>query len=503
MSDLKNRVIIVQKDEHENKKGPHLSWSIYGKGINHFKWWLLGGSLVFGILGFVGAKFIYNPAKETLTTTITPALALNEDGTAYLDGSVYRATDLISKDNIEAVLAQNSSYKYTYDKLMEKNTFTISPTEKTELVDGVSTTVKTYSTYILTTKPGVFKTTNEARNFIKSLINYEIERSKTAISSFSFSTCLPDSISFNSLSFDRMVEKLNSQYENLVDDYTSMVTKIGSNTIINNKTLSSYYSDYVDNYSNNQFNIISGQLVTNKFVNISNKEEAKQKIYEYEDLKASYEKRFISLASTLNTDTALLDKLIQINSGKDGISEQIAVQITELTDQIKELQLEQSNMISELTQIGYNCTIDNNNNVTITKSTDTNNYLYKLNEYISSSSDETDWSKGCIAYKKTLLNFYTYLTNDTKTASSLYRTIYSSSQRNTIEVKESNNGTLSGHISNMLVAVIFLILGYVILSLSFAITEMNLQYNKTLEANSNVIQDAVIDSPKNINDEQK
>ncbi len=503
MSDLKNRVIIVQKDEHESKKGPHLSWSIYGKGINHFKWWLLGGSLAFSILGFVGAKFIYNPAKETLTTTITPALALNEDGTAYLDGSVYRATDLISKDNIEAVLAQNPSYKYTYDKLMEKNTFTISPTDKTELVDGVSTTVKSYSTYILTTKPGVFKTTNEARNFIKSLINYEIERSKTSISSFSFSTCLPDSISFNSLSFDRMVEKLNSQYENLVDDYTSMVTKIGTNTIINNKTLSSYYSDYVYNYSNNQFNIISGQLVTNKFVNISNKEEAKQKIYEYEDLKASYEKRFISLASTLNTDTALLDKLIQINSGKDGISEQLAVQITELTDEIKELQLEQSNMISELTQIGYNCTIDDDNNVTITKSTDTNNYLYKLNEYLSSSSDETDWSKGCVAYKKSLLNFYTNLIDDTEKASSLYRTIYSSSQRNTIEVKESNNGTLSGHISNMLVAVVFLVLGYVILSLSFAITEMNLQYNKTLEANSNVIQDAVIDSPKSISDEQK
>lgn len=504
MSDLKNKVIIVQKDEQENKKGPRLTWSIYGKAINHFKWWLLGGTLAFGILGYLGAKFVYNPSKEVLTTTITPALALNEDGTAYLDGSVYRATDLISKENIETVLNNNPSYKYTYDKLMEKNTFTISPTEKTEIIDGTSTTIQSYSTYILTTKPGNFKNANEARNFIKLLINYEIERSKTSISSFSFSTCLPDSISFNSLSFDRMVEKLNTQYDNLVTDYTSMIKRIGSNTIINQKTLSSYYSDYIYNYSNNQFNIISGQLATNKYVNISNKDEAQQKIYEYEDLKASYEKRFIAIASTLNTDSALLDKLIQINSGKDGINEQIASQITDLTAEIKELQIEQSDMITELTQIGYNCSIDNNNNVTITRSTDTNNYLYKLNEYISSTSEETEWSKGCVNYKKVLIKFYNNLTTDTESASSLYRTIYSSSQRNTIEVKESNNGTLSGHLPNMVVAAISLVLGYIVLSLSFAVAEMNIQFSKTLNDGENTFKNAVIDNTTvAINDEEK
>ena len=502
MSDTKNNVLIIQKDE-EKKKGPHLSWSIYGKGVNHFKWWLLGGTLIFGILGYVGAKFIYNPTKESLTTTITPALALNDDNTTYLDGTVYKPSDLISKANIEAVLEQNPSFKYTYDKLMEKNTFTISPTETTEIVNGTSTTVKTYSTYVLTTKSGTFKSTTEARNFIKALVNYEVEKSKTAVSSFSFTSCLPELTSFNSSSFDDMVEKLNTQYSNLNDDYSKLIKKIGGNTIISDKTLSTHYSDFIYKYSNNQFKIIAGQLATNKYVNISNKEEAQQKIYEYEDLKASYENRFITIASTLNSDMELFNSLIQINTGKDSMSEQLAKQISELSIEIKDLQTEQNEMISELTQIGYDCIVDSNYNVTVTKSTDTNNYLYKLNEYISSSSDENEWSKGCVSFKTKLVNFYNSLKNDTTEASSIYKTIYSSSQRNTIDVKESNYGTLSGHISNMLIAVVFLVVGYVILSLSFAIAEMNIQYNKTLKENAPIIQDAVIDQKPELTDSKE
>lgn len=475
----KNRVIIVQNEEKE-KKGPRLSWAIYGKGIHHFRWWIIGGTLAFGILGYIGCKFLYNPKKETLTTTITPSLVLNDDKSAYLDGTPYRANDIISKENIEKVLENNPQYKYTYEQLMESNTFNISPTEITS-ADGA--TINTFSTYTLTTKPGSFKSEKEARSFIRLLVNYEAERSRNAISSFSFASALVDEDSFLNLSFDNMVESLNTQSADLKKDYEKMIQKFGYNVNVEGKNLSQYYSNLNYYYSTYQFKSLSGQLSTNKYVNVSTKEEARQKIYEYEDLKATYEKRFASIAATLNTDLNLFEKLVGINTGTGEMSDSLAVQITELSTEIKNLQAEQSEMIEELTQIGYNCRKDNNNanDIIIEKSEGTDNYLAKLNEYIASPDDETDWSKGCVRYKTVLMNYYKKLNEDTTNASELLKTICSTPERNNMVVKESNMGTLNGHMPSIVLACVGLVLGFVILSFVFSIVEMNFQPKKKEE----------------------
>ena len=496
MSDNKNRIIVIQKDEENKTKGPHLSWAIYGKGINHFKWWIIGGTAVFAILGFLGSKFFYNSKNDVITTTITPSLALNDSKETYLDGTVYKQNDIISRQNIEAILEDNPSFKYTYDSLMENNVFSISPTEISEIVNGVTTTKMTYETYILSTKPGAFKSEKETREFIKLLVNYEIERSKTAATSFSFATALPSKDSFQVLSFDKMVESLNAQFEYLSKDYAKMVKNYGASYIVDGSTLSSCASEFTYQYSGYQFRTLSGQLSSNKYVNISSKDEARKTILEYKDLKSTYETRFATIASTLNSDLSLFNNLVSLNSGKDSISESLSNQIESLSSEIKALQEEQAQMITELTQIGYVCTKDSNNNVTITNSTDDNNYLYKLNEYINDPDEETDWSRSCVAFKNILTTFYDNLAKDTDRASSLYRMIAVNSNRNTIDVKESNMGTLSGHIPNPVSAIACAILGFGILSLSFAIAEMNLSYNRALKEKSMEITASTDDSKK-------
>ena len=139
---------------------------------------------------------------------------------------------------------------------------------------------------------------------------------------------------------------------------------------------------------------------------------------------------------------------------------------------------------------------DSISNVTITNSTDDNNYLYKLNEYINDPDEETDWSRSCVAFKNILTTFYDNLAKDTDRASSLYRMIAVNSNRNTIDVKESNMGTLSGHIPNPVSAIACAILGFGILSLSFAIAEMNLSYNRALKEKSMEITASTDDSKK-------
>ena len=496
MADSRNRIVIVQQDEEQKKKGPHLSWSTYGKGVNHFKWWIIGGTIVFGVLGYLGSKFFYNSKKDTITTTITPSLVLSETKDTYLDGSVYRPSDIISKQNIEQVLNENPSYKYTYDELMEKGAFSISPTEISEVVDGVTTTKQTYDTYILTTKPGVFKNEKQARNFIKLLINCEITRAQSAASSFSFATFLPSKDSFQTMSFDKMVDSLATQSSYLTKDYEKMIKTYGANYIVDGSTLSAHFSEFSYQYSSYQFKTLSGQLSRNKYVNVSTKEEAKKTILEYEDLKSSYEKRFASIASTLTSDLSLFNSLVNLNTGKDTTSSSLTEQIENLANEIKNLQTEQAEMISELTQIGYACTKDENNNVSITKSSDTNNYLSKLTEYINDPNEETEWSKSNVSFKKALNSFYDDLIEDTDKASRLYRLISVNSNRNSIDVRESNMGTLSGHIPNPVSALVVAILGYGILSLAFAIAEMNIEYSKTLKENKTEIVAAIDDSEK-------
>lgn len=478
---------MQNSDDNNKKKGPHLSWSTYGKGIHHFKWWILGGTLLSSIAGFLFSKFVYNPKKETITTTLTQSLALDDSKSAYPDGSVYKHTDIISKDNIEAVLEANPEFKYTYESLMEKNAFTVTPITTTVTVDEVSTEVASKDAYTMTTKPGVFRNEKEARKFIRLLVNYEISKAEKAVSSFSYATCLPSKENFSLLTFDKMVDSLNNQFSYLEADYSDLISTFGTNLIVDGSSLANHHVDLTYKYTSYQFKILSGQLATNKYVNITDKTDAQQKIFEYEDLKASYEKRFAVIASTLNTDISLFEKIIGISSGKDSIDASYSKQILELSEEIKSLQTEQASMISELTQIGYQCTKDDDNNVTITKSSDGNSYLQKLNDYINAPEEETEWSKGCATFRNSLTAFYTNLVADTEKASEIFRSIYSTKGRNTIDVKESNMGTLTGHISNLLSAAVCLILGFLLFSLAFALVEMNLDYNrKTVKASSTI-----------------
>lgn len=80
----KTNIIIRQ----EQKKGeePHLTWGSYIHQVNVFKWWILGVTLVGAIAGYAGAKFVLNPRRENITSTLSYSLPLNNDSSEFIDG---------------------------------------------------------------------------------------------------------------------------------------------------------------------------------------------------------------------------------------------------------------------------------------------------------------------------------------------------------------------------------------------------------------------------------
>jgi hypothetical protein len=236
-----------------------------------------------------------------------------------------------------------------------------------------------------------------------------------------------------------------------------------------------YYRDFTANYTESQFASLSGRLLNDKLVNISSETEAEAKVNEYANLKASYEKDFKEILPELNTNRSLLASLTAISQPTENISEQI----NELTTSIESLQKKKQKMILELENIGYSVT-ETDTAITVKELTSADEgyedtYLYKLRNHTP------EWIASCVTFKTDLCVLYASLDTDTDSASRIYRTAYQTGNYNTIIVSEANMGTLTGHISNMLVAGVGIVGGYVVSSFIFAEIYINKDAKKKEE----------------------
>ncbi len=469
------KVLIIQNSNHKN--GPRLTMADYGRSVKHFKWWIIGISLACGLVGYLGSNFILNPSREKMTTNIEYSLALNSDENGkpvtYLDGTSYKYSDIISEDNIRGVLAQkdengNAIWHYDYGSLMNKNAFSIAPKQYSVTTgEDTTTLVDSDTQFIITTTPAAFGGADNARNFLRALVKYEINRASNAIGSYSFDYYLPSTQgTFQTMEFSTMVDQLSNQYKYLSSAYGKMMTKFSGSFVVDGRKISDYYREFTANYTESQFASLSGRLLNDKLVNISSTAEANDKVKEYANLKASYEKDFKEILSSLTTNRALLASLTSIAQPTENIAEQI----NNLTASIESLQKKKQKMIFELENIGYSVT-ETETEITVKElpfedenhnPINTDTYLYKLKNH------DEEWIQSCVKFKTDLCVLFSSLDNDTDSASKIYRTAYQTGNYNTIIVTEANMGTLTGHISNMIVAGIGLVGGYLATSFVFA-----------------------------------
>ena len=454
--DQTNKIIVVENPA--TAKTNHLTWKGYGKGIKHFKYWILGISLGCAILGYIGGKFILNPGRETLTTNIEADLALNEDRTAYLDGKSFFYSNIISRDNIAGTIQENEKFaNYNADKLLKDASFNITP----KTTNGT----ESKTSFTITCKPSAFKSTTECKEFLKDLLNFEVKKAETATSSFAYSSKLPSSIdTLASMEFDDIISSCQNQYDYLSSCYQDMEDTFNSYFVADDKTLNAHYIDFQTKFESLKWSQLKGDFYINKYVNISSLKECQTKIGIYKNLKATYEVELKTLQNNISKDKALLESLCNIQQPDNTIS----AKIISLSNEISSYETTKQKMLLKLADIGYDIKETQGGFLfNETYDTDENTYIYKL------SNANQNYVDSCISFKSSLNKVYQALVEATDKATILYQACNKNSDNNNIYVLDANMGTISGHISNFLIAGVLLVVGFLLSSFIFAEIDIN------------------------------
>lgn len=165
----KTKIIIRQDNGKSNV--PHLMWGEYIHQVNSYKWWIIAVSLIGALAGFGGAKYLINPKREKITSSLSFRLPLNKQQDAFLDGTPFDGRDLISKANVDAVIKNSSDFKnLNPDKVY--SALSISPVEVT--TDNKTISSKTEFNLVTSVKP--FDGSEQAQAFIGALIDYEVNK---------------------------------------------------------------------------------------------------------------------------------------------------------------------------------------------------------------------------------------------------------------------------------------------------------------------------------------
>lgn len=466
MEEKKQEKIIVVQNNAKASDGPHLSGQGYLRGIYRFKYWIIALTLGFGIVGYLVTRFLINPSRETLTTNIESKLALSKDGTAYLDGTAFSYTDIVSKDNIKEVVENNPSFShYNVDHLSNSNAFSIVMTTITSQ-DNIITEPNRYT---ITTTLSDFSSSDDAKLFLRAMLDNITEKAEKGIEAFQYKNSLPTSQEkLASMEFDEIINGLENQYNYINNSFKEMSSFFGNYSKVNGMTLDQHYSDFKTQYSTYSFSALKGELYSNKYINLSSMDEVQNKIAEYNYIRSSYEVRFQSIHTEISSTNELLSKLTNIKTP----TEEIGQKISELTDEISSLESEKNDMIITLKNIGFKVSETEDGILINDDDSNQSTYLYKLRH-----ADEK-YIQDCASFKTKLIGLYNSLNETTYSASDLYRKAYQQSKKNKIDILDSGNGIINNHISNALVGAVCALLAFLVSSFLFVEIDINKEYQK-------------------------
>ncbi len=478
----KTKIIIRQ--EQNKGEGPHLNWGTYIHQVNVFKWWILGVTLVGAIAGYTGAKFVLNPRRENITSTLSYSLPLNKDSSEFIDGSSFDGRDLISASNIKAVIESEDSFK----KLDADGIY------RSRSISAVETTTETGTTssktdFVLNTKVQAFGSSALAKSFIEALINYQINNVfLPKIENRKLATPFKrnkeeDLASRESRSFEKTTQSLVTLCNNLSDNYKTLLNEFNSSIMIGgNNSLLSLSNDFSSTASS--VDELKGDFYANYYINFKDgDEDALRQKYIY--LGKSYKDSLSALQEKLNVQKSLLNQLTSISKPDYSISKQInevSEEASALSSQIKEL-------TESLEKIGYTITVNTDGDTLVSDTPDALEGFYPSINFYKENKDSTDsakkkkaleWKTGCEEYMSRVETRYDELSNEYQIATNASRTLYKNYNR-AIYIKEADYGTLSGHISSTLVAAVGLVLGFFASSLLLAAIGRNIEYKKKKE----------------------
>lgn len=448
-----------------------------GKAINKFKWWIIGATVIGGVAGYLVFSKGINPGRERMVSSfefninakpkLTEGVTLKNEElaiqTLYLsDSSIFSYTDVVSKDRLNAVKANNPDEfgKINTEKMAENGGISISRSSYTDQATG--RIVYEYpARYTLSASKSYFSSEKQAKSFINALLNYQLEVAKTANDNYEIADYLSSN---NNSSFGLFVDNLNLQYNAIDKCFSSLIKEFDYSSIGNEKgeSLNKLYNSFVSSYAYGASNLIlqyEGDLYHNHLVDYHNAT--------VDGLKAqaeAYKENLRNNLIDLQSYEASLAKLIEAKINNIESNSLIEKQIIETNEQIMKIKEVNAKYIKEIINLGYtvpsSVTLDNISSIVYDSH----------NEGVIQSLDAGDaaWKKQCDDFKTALDEASNKLQADRKSASDVYG--YTNNKyRNQVNYFTSGVAKMEGHVSSVIGLAVGLVGMFLLSTLVFTI----------------------------------
>jgi hypothetical protein len=450
-------------EENVDRKEKGKGFRNYGKSILSYKYWVLGGTLVVGILGYLATSAVINPSREKMVSyfTLNIPTQVRTDSTGkksltYLDGSVFDYHDILSPTNIRAVATTikdvqgNTKYaNVSVDALIQNSGISIS-LQKTS--DGTSLDASSLK-YQVTAQVSYFKTLATAQSFLSDLVDETRSQAETLVSSYAIDDIIPSDP--ETAEFDALTHVLSTQYTMLNDGYANLLTQVGDTTIVDDTTVAAHYQQFQQKYAQGTgdvFSGLSGALTAHAYVRYTEGQEAAK----ISQLKTQGENDK-ALLSTANNQIGDAEKRLADLTASGNTSEVLGAAIIAAESDLNDLRTSRTRLIAELTLLGYSVSSTDFTVAPLdeTMASPVIGQIQHLNNPTANG-----WDTANTAFAVSLNDNATLLRADISPTNAFIRTAFRKNG-NSVSYDNVGVGVLTGHVSNAIGAAGGVLLGFI------------------------------------------
>lgn len=470
MEENNKNVIVIQNDDDNKIKDPKkLTFSKYWHYVGKFRYWILGLTLFFAIIGYLFSFIYLNPKNRVLTSSFTlnfPLQEVNNNNNSesnnnnisytYFDGSTFSYQSIISNDSINYVINNtftddektNKKYTFFIEKINDYNAISIQ--QATNTVNN--NTVVIPNKYIITAKVKYLGNKSTiAKDFISDLLKRANDVAVEKLSSSTLLKTLPNSIS--DLSYDLIISQLSKQYTLINNSYSELEKKVSSNLIFeDNISLRMRTSDLKSKYNNGVVGDIFADLKSEALTRSFYKYDINRNL---DDVISEVKTKAINDTNALsNIDKEIADKKETMSKyNRTDSDSKLSEYFIQLSNELEKLQEQKREYEANINSYGY--------------SSDGNyvegSILDNLNKAKTPGAN-TEWVEANQQFNTRLNNYYNMLKVDADKANNDYIYAYKTSS-NGVLFDTAGIATIDGEINDFIIAVIGLVLGYLLSSI--------------------------------------
>lgn len=459
---------VREEIPEEQKK---FTLNVWVKGLVHYKWWVIGGTLGLGLIGALGTQFGINKVTETLEADYLYNLATivdEENVERYVDGSLFSYADVVSVSNLEAVKAKDEAFaKIDVQKIIKNNAISVSRTIDYKVdSNGNAIPNSKIVSYAIKAKAKFFPNKEVGKKYVEALILSPKQASSDAIGRYNVTSYVS---SFESLSFAKKVTVLQDQYKEIANTYVELDDKFGGFVIGNgsNQTLSQIASDFT--LSNSNIELLASSFYANSYVDyVKGSEDAK-----IAEIKEEAQATIQTLKNKEN-ELKVAKELLQTMQSATIISSlnsesEYAKELIKLEKQIVSLSNEINKITKDLNWAGFFLDSDTSSPTYgeyTFDDTDTKNACYQL------TVKDPTWVAKNDAYANELLSGCAQLENERQEATSVFKFLYSH-YNNGASILGSGHVHVKGGVNWAIGLVVGLVLGFALASFVTGESELN------------------------------